>query len=52
MIAFGLSLITIGIAWLVYRPLIGIPLLLVGVAGLGAAIFFLVRAKKAAPART
>jgi Transmembrane protein 43 len=50
MIAFGLSLITISIAWVVYRPLIGIPLLLVGVAGLAAAVYFLVRSKKAAPA--
>jgi hypothetical protein len=48
-IALGLSLITIAIAWVSYRPLIGIPLLLVGVAGLGAAIYFLARGKKAVP---
>ena len=33
-IALGLSLITIAIAWLAYRPLLGVPLLLGGVAAL------------------
>ena len=33
-IAFGFSLITIAIGWVFYRPLIGIPLLLVGIGGL------------------
>jgi hypothetical protein len=30
-VAFGLSFITIAIAWVFYRPLIGVPLLVVGV---------------------
>ncbi len=34
LIAFGLSLITISIGWLFYRPLIGVPLFLLGVGGL------------------
>ena len=33
-IALGLSLITIAIAWVFFRPMIGIPLLLVGLAAL------------------
>jgi len=35
-VAFALSLTTIAFAWLFYRPLLGIPLLLVAVAGIGA----------------
>ncbi len=49
-IAFGLSLVTISLAWVVYRPIIGIPLLLVGLAGLGAGAYFLIKSKKAKPA--
>ena len=45
-IASGLSLVTIAIAWLAYRPLLGITLLVLA----GAAIFLLVRrGKKATP---
>lgn len=33
-IALGFSLITISIGWLFYRPLIGIPLLLLGIGGI------------------
>lgn len=42
-VALALSFITISIAWLFYRPLIGIPLLLVGV---GAVVGFIVLKKK------
>lgn len=34
LIALALSVLTIGVAWLFYRPLIGVPLVLVGVAGI------------------
>jgi len=34
LLAFSLSLITISIAWVFYRPLIGVPLLAVGIAGM------------------
>ncbi len=37
-IAFALSLITIAIAWVFYRPLLGIPLLLIGVGAIVAII--------------
>ena len=47
MIALGLSLVTISIAWLFYRPLIGVPLLLVGVASL-AFVFYMAAKRKAA----
>ncbi len=46
MIALAFSLITISIAWLFYRPLIGIPLLAAGVAAL-VLVFMLARKKKA-----
>ena len=51
MIALGLSLITISIAWLFYRPLIGVPLLIAGIGGL-ALVFFLARKKRAPTAET
>ena len=38
-ISFGLSFITISIAWVVYRPLVGIPLLLTGL-GIIVFVFF------------
>lgn len=44
-IALGLSLITISIAWLFYRPLIGVPLLVVGVAAI---VFLLIKSRKSA----
>jgi len=34
LIAFGLSIITIGIAWFYYRPIVAIPLLVLGVGSL------------------
>lgn len=43
-LGFGLSLLTISIAWLSYRPIIGIPLLVVGV---GSFVAFVVVKKKA-----
>jgi Transmembrane protein 43 len=46
LIALGLSLITISIAWLFYRPLIGVPLLIAGIGGL-ALVFWLVRRRRA-----
>jgi hypothetical protein len=48
LVAFGLTLLTISIAWLFYRPLIGIPLFVLGVV----AIVLVVRAikKKRTPA--
>jgi hypothetical protein len=49
-IAFPLSLITIAIAWVAYRPLVGIPLLTVGVLGLvGIVMLVRSRRKPAAP---
>jgi hypothetical protein len=42
-IAFGLSFITISVAWVFYRPLVGIPLLVVGV---GAVVGFIVMKKR------
>lgn len=47
--AFGLSFLTISIAWIFYRPLIGIPLLLLAIGGLAAA-FVMGKKKKAAKA--
>jgi hypothetical protein len=44
-VAFPLALITISIAWVAYRPLIGIPLLLVGVGGL-VGVVLLVRSRR------
>src|SRR5262249_54463073 len=41
--AFTLSFITIGIAWIFYRPMIGIPLLIVG--GLGLIAIFVMAGK-------
>ena len=35
----GLSLVTIAVGWVFYRPMIGIPLLLVGVGSIGAVFF-------------
>jgi hypothetical protein len=49
-LAFGLSMITISIAWIYYRPLIGIPLLLVGVGGIVYMKVFAAKRKKAAGA--
>jgi hypothetical protein len=48
-IALPLSLITIAIAWVAYRPLVGIPLLGVGVLGL-VGLFMLGRSRRAAKA--
>jgi len=42
-IAFGLTFITISVAWVFYRPLVGIPLLVVG---LGAVVGFIVMKKR------
>lgn len=49
LLALGLSLITIGIAWVVYRPLLGVIILVVGVGSL--VLLKITRSKKAAPAR-
>ncbi len=47
LLASGLALVTVSFAWLVYRPLLGLTLLLLA----GAAIFLLVRrGRRAAPA--
>ncbi len=43
LISFGLSFITIAIAWVVYRPFIGITLLVIG---LGVTIFIFTRKRK------
>jgi hypothetical protein len=48
LIAAALSLITISIAWLFYRPLIGVPLLLAGI-GVLVLVFFLARRRKPVP---
>jgi hypothetical protein len=45
-IALVLSLVTIAIAWIVYRPILGIILLVVG-AGIFAAIWYIAKQKKA-----
>ncbi len=44
LVALPLTLITIAIAWLFYRPLIAIPLLIIA----GGAIYWLIKKKKAA----
>ncbi len=44
------SLITIAIAWIFYRPLLGIALLVIGGALIGGAIFFFMKQKKSAAA--
>jgi hypothetical protein len=49
-LAFGLSLITISIAWIYYRPLLGIPLLLAGIGGIVYLKVFAAKRKKAAGA--
>lgn len=48
-LAIPLSLITIGVAWVFYRPLVGIPLLLLGIGGL-VGVKVLAAKKKAAAA--
>jgi hypothetical protein len=49
LIALALSLITISIAWLFYRPLIGVPLLVAGIAGIVLVIYLARRARKRVP---
>jgi hypothetical protein len=53
-IALPLSLGTIAVGWLYYRPLIGIPMLVVAVAGFAGLAYlgFRIFGKKAEPART
>lgn len=46
MLAMALSFTTIAVAWLFYRPLISVPLLLLAVGGL---IFLIMRGRKTAP---
>jgi hypothetical protein len=46
-LAFGLSFLTISIAWIFYRPLIGIPLLILALAALIGG-FVLAQKKRAA----
>ena len=46
LISLGLSLTTIAVAWVFYRPLVGIPLLLVAVAFLMMALRKMGKAKK------
>jgi len=45
LVSLALSLITIAIGWVAYRPLIGIPLLVVGLAVLGGTGYLLARAR-------
>jgi len=47
LISFGLSLLTIAAAWIFYRPLVGIPLLVLASAAL-VGIFMMGQKKKAA----
>lgn len=47
LLALGLSLITIGIAWVFYRPVLGIIILVVGIGSF--VLLKIVRSKKAAP---
>jgi hypothetical protein len=49
LVAFCLSAVTIGIAWVYYRPIIGIPLLVVGIGGM-VGLFMLARKRQAAAA--
>ncbi len=46
LLAFGLTFITISIGWIFYRPLIGIPLLLIGFGAIGGIIFLAMKANK------
>jgi hypothetical protein len=48
-IALPLTLLTIGIAWVAVRPLVGIPLLIGGIALIVGAVFLFKRKKKPAP---
>jgi hypothetical protein len=48
LIAASLSSLVIAIAWVAHRPLVGIPLLLVTVAGIGGIIFLKMKNRKAA----
>jgi hypothetical protein len=48
LIAFCLSLITIAIGWIFYRPLLGFSLLAVAGLGIGLVIFFIMKRKGAA----
>jgi len=48
LIALPLSLVTIAIAWVAVRPLLGIPLLLIGVAGIVAVVWWLRRRRAVA----
>lgn len=45
-LSFGLSFITIAIGWIFYRPLIGIPLLLLGLGALGGGAYLLLQKMK------
>jgi hypothetical protein len=45
-LAFGLSFITIAIGWIFYRPLIGIPLLLLGLGAIGGGAFLVFKKMK------
>lgn len=47
-LAFSLSFVTISIAWIFYRPFVGIPLLLIGV-GAFAYLYYLKDKQKASP---
>lgn len=47
-IAFACSTITIAVAWIFYRPLLGVPLLLLGLGVIGFVIFKMVSGKKKA----
>lgn len=47
LVALPLSLVTIALSWVVVRPLIGVPLLVVGVGLIGAAIFLVWKSRSA-----
>ena len=50
-LASGLSLITVAVAWIAYRPVLGVAILLVAGAGLAAAFVMMGRARAAKRAR-
>ena len=46
MLAFGISFVTIAAGWIISRPLVGVPLCIVGLGALGGMVFLAMKAKK------
>lgn len=50
LLAVVIAFITISVAWIAARPLLGISLLVVGLGGIAGIVFLIIKAKKSAPA--